>query len=88
MDYISTTQLRTKSKELINTLKRGKKVKLVHRSQVIGEITPDLEFGSKPFNVKKFQAAIKALNLPKTTHQEREKNYRRHLEKKYGKPVS
>lgn len=40
MQYITTTELRTKTPELIETLSRGQSVILIHRSKVIGEFKP------------------------------------------------
>lgn len=38
--FITTTQLRTKTTWLVKTLLHGKSVYLIHRSKVIGLITP------------------------------------------------
>lgn len=83
MQYITTTELRTKSKKLIEILREGRSVDLVHRSKVVGEIKPKI-YESKPFDAKSFKRFIDKLNLPKTTYAEREKRYRAHLMKKYG----
>lgn len=40
MDYITTTQLRTKTRWLVETLEKGKTVYLIHRSRMIAEIIP------------------------------------------------
>ena len=87
MDYITTTQLRTKSPKLINELKKGSSVKLIHRSKIVGIIKP-APLEGKIFDPEKFKKAIKALNLPMTTYAQREKIYREHMEKKYGKGLS
>ncbi len=50
MQYISTTELRTKTPELIKTLSQGQSVILIHRSKVIGEFKPVQKI--KPFNTK------------------------------------
>lgn len=84
MQVITTTQLRTKSKELIEALLNGYSVDLIHRSKVVGEIKPKI-YDPKPFDAKKFSRLVDKLNLPKTTYAEREKRYRAHLMKKYGK---
>lgn len=84
MQYITTTDLRTKSSELIKSLQEGRKVSLIHRSKVVGEILPVKE-EFKVFNAKVFKQAVAKLNLRKTTYEQREKIYRAHLEKKYGK---
>jgi len=85
MDYITTTDLRTKSSTLIETLQKGRTVRLIHRSKVVGFIKPGEE---KPFNAKKFIEATKGLKLPKTTYAQREKIYRKHIMEKYGKGLS
>ena len=86
MQYITTTELRTKSKELVKILQEGLSVDLIHRSQVIGKIEP-AKTQTKPFNAKSFSRLVKKLNLPKTTYAEREKRYTAHLMKKYGKDL-
>ena len=40
MQYITTTDLRTKTPELINTLKQNGEVSLIHRSKIVGIIKP------------------------------------------------
>ena len=85
MNYITTTDLRTKSSELIETLKKGASVSLIHRSKIIGEIKPKYE--AKPFDAKKFKKLTDKLNLPKTSYAQREKIYRKHLMEKYGKDL-
>ena len=87
MDYITTTNLRTQSPELIGSLKRGESVSLIHRSKIVGVISPAKE-EPKKFDSKRFSKLVKALNLPPTTYAEREKKYREHLMKKYGKGIS
>lgn len=84
MQYITTTELRTKSKELVETLLAGQSINLVHRSKVVGEIKPKI-YDPKPFDAGKFLKLVEKLNLPKTTYAERERRYRAHLMKKYGK---
>ncbi len=86
MEYITTTELRTKSSQLVNALKNGMQVSLVHRSKVIANIKPAIE--GKPFDAKAFSRIVDKLNLPKTTYKQREKIYRAHLMKKYGKGIS
>lgn len=87
MNYITTTDLRTKSSELVEALKKGNSVTLIHRSKVVGEIKPVLK-ALKPFDVKELKRLAKSLNLPKTTYAQRERIYRNHLMKKYGKGLS
>lgn len=86
MQYISTTDLRTRSSQLVDILKKGGSVSLIHRSRVIGKIQPEEE--PKPFDTKRFKKLISSLNLPKTTYTQREKIYRKHLMGKYGQGLS
>lgn len=83
MNTITTTNLRTQSSALVDTLKKGGTVSLIHRSKVVGVIKPAIPEG-KPFNAGKLKKLAQRLNLPKTTYEEREKKYRTHLENKYG----
>lgn len=87
MQLISTTQLRTKSSQLIKTLEDGKTIDLIHRSRVIGRISPTLA-EPKPFDAKKFLKLSKKLNLPVLSYKEREGRYRKHLIEKYGQGIS
>ncbi len=88
MNYISTTDLRTKTPELINTLKNNGKVSLIHRSKIIGVIQP-VSIKSKPFDPEAFEAFAKQIRPKKLIpRSQRDKIYRRHLEEKYGKNLS
>lgn len=87
MQYITTTQLRTKSKELVKTLQEGRSVDLIHRSRLIGAIKP-VQAKPKVFNAERFKKIVDKLNLPSTTYAQREKIYRDHLMRKYGKGIS
>ena len=89
MQYITTTQLRTKSSELIEALKRGSGVSLIHRSKVVGTIKPSIKL--KVFtkeSILKLKKLAEELNLPKLSYKERERRYRKHLMEKYGKNFS
>ena len=90
MNYITATDLRTKTVELIETLKRGEEVSLIHRSKVIAIIKP-IKKEPKPFDINtlnKLRKLAKNLNLPKTTPKQGERIYRSHLVKKYKKGLS
>ncbi|MBI4036160.1 hypothetical protein HY383_04385 [Candidatus Daviesbacteria bacterium] len=87
MLYITTTELRTKSKKLVETLKEGRSVNLVHRSKVVGEIKPKI-YDPKPFNAKRVLKIIDKLNLPKLTPRQIEARYRAAMMKKHGKSLS
>lgn len=83
MQYITTTDLRTKSKELIMILRAGQSVNLVHRSKVVGEIKPKI-YDPKPFDSDKFIKIIEKLNFPKLTLRQMESRYRAAMMKKHG----
>lgn len=87
MNYITTTDLRMKSSQLVESLRQGQSISLIHRSKVIGKIQP-IQESVKKFNAETFKKAVKKLNLPKTTYSQREKIYRKHLMEKYGKDLS
>ncbi len=90
MQYITTTELRTKSAELVDTLEQNGKVSLIHRSKVIGVIEP-IEAQPKALtevDIEEIRKAAKELNLPKLSYKEREKSYRKHLMEKYGQNLS
>lgn len=87
MDYITMTQLRTKSKDLAKALQEGYSIDLIHRSKVIGEIRPKI-YDPKPFNPDKFLKTARKLNVPNLSYKERERRYRKHLTEKYGKGIS
>lgn len=86
---ITTTELRTKSKELIKLLKEGCSVDLIHRSKVVGEIKPKkMAKLLTESDIQELKELAEELNLPKLTYKERERRYRAHLMKKYGKGLS
>lgn len=83
MQYITTTDLRTKSKELVMILQAGQSVDLVHRSKVVGEIKPKI-YDPKPFDSDKFIKVIERLNFPKLTFRQIDARYRAAMMKKHG----
>lgn len=87
MQYITTTELRTRSTELIELLKSGATVKLVHRSKVVGTIAPK-EKEVKKFDPKGFLKAARKLNLPYLTDKQIETRYRKYMNKRHGKGIS
>lgn len=88
MNYITTTDLRTQSSQLVDSLKQGKKISIVHRSKIIGEISP-VKINTKSFDIKKFRGFVKtAKSQNSLSDQERDTLYRKHLEEKYGKDIS
>ncbi len=88
MDYITTTNLRTHSSRLIDRLKKGNTVSLIHRSIIVGVIQPSQDHPFKQFDNEKFDRLVRDLNLPKTTVAQRQQRYKSHLLKKYGQGVS
>jgi len=87
MDYISTTDLRSKTARLVDTLRKGGEVVLVHRSKVIGRIKPtDKE--SITFDFASFQKLAGRLKLPTLTYKQIKSRYSAYLKKKYGKNLS
>ncbi len=89
MDTITTNNLRTQSSQLVDTLKKGGTVSLIHRSKVIGLIKPQKEI--KAFtktDIKQIREVAKNLHLPKISYEDREKIYKKQLVDKYGKDIS
>ena len=88
MKYISTTELRTKSTELIADLKLVESVNLIYRSEVVGVIVPAKNEDKKP-SAEALERFLKlAHRSKKTSREEREAIYAEHLEQKYGKNLS
>lgn len=87
MDIITSTELRTEVPKVIETLLHGGVIDLVHRSKIVGEIRPKKQ-EVKPFNARQFLKFARKLNLPKLSYEERERRYRDHIMKKYGKGIS
>lgn len=88
MQYITFTQLRTKSNKLAKALEKGEEIKLVRRSRVVGMVVPDKEAGIKTINAKKLEAKIQNLNFPSLTLKEIDRRYRIAMMKKHGKGLS
>lgn len=90
MSFITTTDLRTKSSDLVKSLKEGKSVSIIHRSKIIGVIKPAKEEPKAltRTDINKIKEIAKKLNLPKMSYKEREEGYRKHLTEKYGKDLS
>jgi hypothetical protein len=90
MQLITTTQLRTRSKELVETLLAGRSVNLIHRSKIIAELRPK-ESEPKVFTAKdaeKIRAIARKLNLPKLSDKEMDRRYRAAMMKKHGQYLS
>ena len=88
MKYISTTDLRTRSAELVEDLKAGYAVTLIHRSEVVGVIEPTKEESKKSSLQATRTFLEKAGTGEKLSPQVREKRYRDHLEENYGRHLS
>lgn len=87
MQVITTTELKTKSSKIVKTLKEGARLRLIHRSKVIGDIMPIDE--PKPFDPDAFEKFLDSIKPKKLIPvKDREKIYRKHLEEKYGKGIS
>lgn len=84
MNYLTTTELRTKSAKLVDLLKRDIDVTLLHRSKIIGRISPQTaDLGLK--NLKGFKNFLKSLLPTKLIGpKKRSEIYRHHLVKRYG----
>ena len=89
MDYITTTNLRTQSSELVDTLKKGGVVSLIHRSKVVGVIKPKkTPKALTKTDINQLKNLAENLNLPKISYEKRGRMYRKHLMGKYGKSLS
>ncbi|MEK6583272.1 MAG: hypothetical protein AABY66_00315 [Nitrospirota bacterium] len=90
MNTITATELRTKTPELIQTLMNGYTVDFIHRSTLVGEISP----AKKPVkamsrkDIKELMEMAESLDLPKLSDKEMDRRYRQHIMKKYGKGLS
>lgn len=89
MNYITTTELRTKASKLKDSLQKGESTYILHRSKIIGVIEP-YESKDKIFTLEKFKQFQKAFPPSKVqySYSEREKIYLKHLKEKYGKSIS
>lgn len=87
MDYITTTQLRTETSRLIDALRLGKKVDLIHRSAIVGVIGPKKAPGHviTKEDISRLRVLATRMNLPKLSYKEREKRLRTARMAKYGK---
>lgn len=88
MQYITFTQLRTKSSHLAKALEKGEEVKLIRRSTVIGRVIPDQDEAVKTIDAKKLEAKISNLDLPGLTLKETDRRYRAAMMKKHGQGLS
>ena len=84
MNLITSTELRTKTNELVELLLNGEEVKLVHRSKIIAIVKPTKksEIG---FDANTFMKITAKINHPILTDEEIDKRYREAMIKKHGK---
>lgn len=97
MNYITTTELRTKASKLKDSLQKGESTYILHRSQVIGVIEPYKAEKEVPaekklvtFTLDKLKKLHKAFPPSKVqyTYAERAKIWGDHRREKYGKDIS
>lgn len=87
MNLITTTELRTKMPEVISMLLAGRSIDLIHRSKILGEITPK-KYLNKPLNAKRLQDIVEKMNLPVLSQKEIDRRYRKYMMDRYGKYLS
>ncbi len=85
MEFITTTQLRTMSPQILNQLSLGRSIRLIHRSRFVGIIQPAPKNYSKTINAQTSQKKIDDLSLPLLTLKEIDRRYRIAMTKKHGK---
>lgn len=89
MNYITTTELRTKSAALVQKLLSGEEVTLIHRSKIIGEIVPKEVELKKPIDPKKFASALKKLEpKKKVSYKQLMENYEHYMMYRHGPNLS
>lgn len=89
MEYITTTQLRTRSPQLVKSLKNGNSVSLIHRSKVIGKIEAVQPTAPPITDIEEFRKFIHSISPKKIIpRSKREQIYRKRLMEKYGKNIS
>jgi hypothetical protein len=82
------TELRIKTNELAKMLNKGREVRLVRKSKIIGRIVPEKEDSYKVIDAEKLEAKIQKLRLPKLTLEEIDRRYRAAMMKKHGQGIS
>ena len=88
MQYITFTELRTKSSNLAKALEKGEEAKFVRRSKVVVRVVPDKDAKIKTINAKKLETTINKLNLPSLNSKEIDRRYRKAMMKKHGQSLS
>ncbi|PIP56138.1 hypothetical protein COX05_04615 [candidate division WWE3 bacterium CG22_combo_CG10-13_8_21_14_all_39_12] len=88
METISTSQLRTKSSDLIKTLANGSQVTLIHRSTKVGVISPttnDITPQTKTASTEGLKDLVRSMPKSRNLSDEKRKTaYLKHLSQKYG----
>ena len=88
MQYITFTELRTKSNNLAKALEKGEEIRLIRKSKVVGKIIPNNNTIIKTIDAKGLQTKIDQLELPSLTMEEIDKRYRAAMMKKHGQDIS
>lgn len=90
MQLMTTTELRTKTAQLVRALQLGEEVSLIHRSRIIGHVRPDHHQPKimTHKDILELKKLAKQMDLPKLSDIERDRRYRKHLMEKYGKYLS
>lgn len=87
--FITTTELREQSSELIKTLFSGRSINLIYRSKVIAQINP-ISFAEKIINDPNQLKNLFLILKPKKIIPKEKRGiiYKKHLKQKYGKNLS
>lgn len=89
MNYLTTTDLRTKSSDLIRTLATGASVDLIHRSRVVGAIVPKTDSKDKYIDSKRLAATLKKLEpSKKTSSKQLMEKYKHYMMYRHGPDFS
>lgn len=86
MNVITATELRTKTKELVEALLNGEEISVVHRSKIIGSFKPKKRV-PKTFDAEAFMKITKNIDFPVLSDEELDKRYRAAMMKKHGKYI-
>ncbi|OGM77184.1 hypothetical protein A2188_01435 [Candidatus Woesebacteria bacterium RIFOXYA1_FULL_43_9] len=88
MNLITTTELRTKTTNLIAMLLAGKEVNLIHRSQIIGVMIPSDNSTHTPANPEILAQTLKAFEPnKKMLYGPLMKKYDQYLKKRHGQSL-
>ena len=87
MEYMTTTNLRTKTTQLVSALKKNNRISLIHRSKIVAIIQP-IQASGKPFNAHLFAHYLKEIKLVPTSYRQKKVICQTHLNKGHGKNIS